>query len=248
MPPPFYIPPPLIKIGPLAGLYNAPNQPPGAGAKLSRRPRQAAPRCYRMALGFSISVVGAVVLFIIGYATSYSEKGALGALASLAGTTLCLSTTYMSTAAAVRARGGLDPVDLGVLAALVLASIPFFVIAQSRAEGAVGTAAVAGAVSLVAGFVFVAATSMWVMFVAFEALLLSALCILLLTSKSERARDAGLEMFVWTLVGSAGLLTGFGLLGGEDHASTLPSRWGLDTAICFILGFGVKIPLWPTTA
>jgi NADH:ubiquinone oxidoreductase subunit 5 (subunit L)/multisubunit Na+/H+ antiporter MnhA subunit len=37
---------------------------------------------------------------------------------------------------------------------------------------------------------------------------------LLLTSKSERARDAALEMFLWTLVGSVGLLTGLGLLGG----------------------------------
>jgi len=106
----------------------------------------------------------------------------------------------------------------------------------------------ASAVSLVAGFVFISATSLWAMFIAFEALLLSALYILLLTSKSERARDAGLEMFVWTLLGSAGLLTGVGLLGGAHYAATLPARWGLAPTLCFILGFGVKVPLWPTTA
>jgi formate hydrogenlyase subunit 3/multisubunit Na+/H+ antiporter MnhD subunit len=86
------------------------------------------------------------------------------------------------------------------------------------------------------------------MFVAFEALLLSAIYILLLTSKSERARDAALEMLIWTLVGSAGLLTGLGLLGGAYSPSTAPARWGLAAAICFLLGFGVKVPLWPATS
>ncbi len=92
------------------------------------------------------------------------------------------------------------------------------------------------------------ATSLWVMFFAFEFLLLSALYILLLTSKSERARDAALEMFMWTLVGSAGLLTGLGLIGGAFISTSSPHHWSTLSTACFLLGFGVKVPLWPSTS
>lgn len=86
------------------------------------------------------------------------------------------------------------------------------------------------------------------MFVSFEFLLLSALYMLLLTSKSERVRDAALEMFIWTLVGSAGLLTGLGLVGGPTLSGAAPARWGFLTGLCFLVGFGVKVPLWPATS
>jgi formate hydrogenlyase subunit 3/multisubunit Na+/H+ antiporter MnhD subunit len=62
------------------------------------------------------------------------------------------------------------------------------------------------------------------MFISFEFLLLSAIYMLLLTSKSERSRDAALEMFIWTLIGSAGLLTGLGLIGGASVTSTIPHK------------------------
>lgn len=86
------------------------------------------------------------------------------------------------------------------------------------------------------------------MFFSFEFLLLSALYMLLLTSKSERVRDAALEMFIWTLVGSAGLLTGLGLVGGPFITCTSPLRWNFVAALCFLVGFGVKVPLWPSTS
>lgn len=82
----------------------------------------------------------------------------------------------------------------------------------------------AGLISLSAGLIFLATDSLWLMFVAFEFLLLSALYMLLLTSKSERVRDAALEMFIWTLVGSAGLLTGLGLTGALVVTGGAPSR------------------------
>lgn len=166
----------------------------------------------------------------------------------MGGSVIASVTSLLSVAAAIKADGGVDVVEVGTLAALVVGSLPFFFITQTRASSTLGGVAAAGALTLGAGVTFVASTSLWVMFFAFEALLLSALYILLLTSKSERARDAGLEMLVWTLVGSAGLLTGFGLLGGEHHVSTAPARWGLAPSLCFLLGFGVKVPLWPTTA
>lgn len=145
-------------------------------------------------------------------------------------------------------RGGWDAVEVGVFGALCVASLPFFILTQTRPSTLVANTALAGLVSLGAGLVFITTSALWVMFMAFEALLLSALYILLLTSKSERARDAALEMFLWTLVGSAGLLTGLGLVGGLFTNTTVPGRWGFLSGACFVLGFGVKVPVWPSTS
>ena len=201
-----------------------------------------------MAVTFACSAIGGLILFVIAWSASSSEFAALGTLAALTGTVVALSVTALSTSAAIAAKGGCDVVEVATFGALLVAGLPFFLITQTRAQSSLGGVAAAGAVTLTAGVAFVASTALWAMFLAFEALLLSALYILLLTSKSERARDAALEMLVWTLVGSAGLLTGFGLLGGGSQVSTAPARWGLAPSLCFLLGFGVKVPLWPTTA
>lgn len=87
-------------------------------------------------------------------------------------------------------------IELGVLGALVLASLPFFILTQPRPNSLVGGVAIASFLSLGAGLIFILTSALWVMFLSFELLLLSALYILLATSKSERARDAALEMFV----------------------------------------------------
>jgi NADH-quinone oxidoreductase subunit M len=201
-----------------------------------------------MDIYFGASVGVSIGLFIISYATTYGGQSYLWTVAAICGLATAIVSTYLSMVSCDLARGGAGSVDVGTISTVILASLPFFLITQSRAETLTGGAAVATAISLGAGLAFVLSTAMWAMFVAFEALLLSAIYLLLLTSKSERARDAALEMFVWTLVGSVGLLTGFGLLGGEAHGSSLPERWGLAPTICFVLGFGVKVPLWPTTA
>jgi formate hydrogenlyase subunit 3/multisubunit Na+/H+ antiporter MnhD subunit len=141
-----------------------------------------------------------------------------------------------------------DAIEMGVFGALLIAGLPFFILSQSRPATVVGPTTVAGLVSLSAGLVFLSTDSLWLMFVSFEFLLLSALYMLLLTSKSERVRDAALEMFMWTLVGSAGLLTGLGLVGSPILNGAVPARWGFLTGLCFLIGFGVKVPLWPATS
>jgi NADH-quinone oxidoreductase subunit M len=142
----------------------------------------------------------------------------------------------------------LSSLELGVLGALIMGSLPFFAITQSRPRTIIGGVNTTFIVTLAAGLVFISVESLWLMFISFEFLLLSAIYMLLLTSKSERSRDAALEMFIWTLIGSAGLLTGLGLIGGASVTSTIPHKWGFVTAICFLLGFGVKVPLWPATS
>lgn len=89
-----------------------------------------------------------------------------------------------------------DAVEVGVFGALLVGGLPFFVLSQSRPTAVVGPTLLSGLVSLSAGLIFISTSSLWLMFVSFEFLLLSALYMLLLTSKSERARDAALEMFI----------------------------------------------------
>lgn len=91
---------------------------------------------------------------------------------------------------------GWGPVDMGALGALFVAGLPFFVLSQTRPATVAGPTSAAGFVSLSAGLAFTSTDSLWLMFVSFEFLLISALYMLLLTSKSERARDAALEMFL----------------------------------------------------
>ncbi len=146
------------------------------------------------------------------------------------------------------APAGWGAIEVGVFGALLGAALPFFVLSQTRPATVVGPSTMAGFVSLTAGLVFLSTNSLWLMFVAFEFLLLSALYMLLLTSKSERVRDAALEMLLWTLVGSAGLLTGLGLTGSPAVGGAAPARWGFLTGLCFVVGFGVKVPLWPATS
>lgn len=93
------------------------------------------------------------------------------------------------------------------------------------------------------------ATSLLMLLVSFEAMLLAALLLLRNTAKSERAAEALAEMFLWALVGSACLILGF-------LAHTNSGAWGTTTtpvslyaaegaSILLLLGFGVKVPLWP---
>lgn len=43
-------------------------------------------------------------------------------------------------------------------------------------------------------------------------------------------------------------MTGVALAGGPFVSLDRPGRWGLLTAACFLVGFGVKVPLWPSTS
>jgi formate hydrogenlyase subunit 3/multisubunit Na+/H+ antiporter MnhD subunit len=85
-------------------------------------------------------------------------------------------------------------------------------------------------------------------FISFEALLLVSLYLLRVTAKTDRVEEAALEMLVWALGSSLGLLFGFGWFlscqcwGFYDlyaaPFSTLP--W------CLVLAaFAIKVPMWP---
>ena len=165
-----------------------------------------------MASTFLAAAVGGIALYLVSWSVSphISKVSAGGGLSpALVGCRLVTSLVALLWGSllspfsplplcglAEAGSAGWGVVELGVLGALVLASLPFFVLTQPRPSSLVGGVAIAGFLSLGAGLTFVLTSALWVMFVSFELLLLSALYILLATSKSERARDAALEMFV----------------------------------------------------
>ena len=98
-------------------------------------------------------------------------------------------------------------------------------------------------------FVFSTTESLILFLVAFELLLLTSLYLLRLTSKSERVIEASVEMFFWTLIGSLALLTAFTWLftsGVYTFDSLASNTISTDFfAVLLLIGFGVKIPIWP---
>lgn len=102
---------------------------------------------------------------------------------------------------------------------------------------------------LVAGFTVISTSSIALLFVFFELLLLASLYLLRLTSKSERVIEASIEMFFWTLVGSLALLIAFTwlLVSGVTCFTDLVTNAPINSVVYMLLivGFGVKIPVWP---
>jgi formate hydrogenlyase subunit 3/multisubunit Na+/H+ antiporter MnhD subunit len=104
---------------------------------------------------------------------------------------------------------------------------------------------------VIVSLVFIFCPSLFGMFIAFECLLLIAIGLLKLTSKSERIGEAISEMFMWTLFGSFFLLLGFFSLYAEfgNNMELYSNGVSFGTSptsgiIClfFLIGFGVKIP------
>lgn len=102
---------------------------------------------------------------------------------------------------------------------------------------------------LVIGGGFVYATQLFWWLLMFELLLLTSLYLLRLTSKSDRVGEAVAEMFFWTLAGSVCLLLALGLLFLQGFTALeqayVAGGIGTAPALLLLVGFGVKVPLWP---
>jgi NADH-quinone oxidoreductase subunit M len=100
------------------------------------------------------------------------------------------------------------------------------------------------------GLGFTLTSSVVTLVITFELLLLVSIFLLRLTAKSERAVEAALEMFVWTLVGSAAFLAALVSVTLSGQMPTLGAAYitqPLPTLALALLclGFGVKLPIWP---
>jgi formate hydrogenlyase subunit 3/multisubunit Na+/H+ antiporter MnhD subunit len=117
---------------------------------------------------------------------------------------------------------------------------------QSSATFGLGSG---GLVVIGSGAILVGATTLLLLLISFEIMLLAALALLRNTSKSERALEALSEMFLWALGGSALLIMGFVMYSGGGLWYAGSGQFALYAAegasYLLLMGFGVKIPLWP---
>lgn len=98
-------------------------------------------------------------------------------------------------------------------------------------------------------FIFIFTNSIFILFLSFELLLLVSLNLLKLTSKSERILEAVSEMFFWTLFGSFFLLLSIFIIFNffNPFLDFFYYNNVLSNLLSFfiLIGFGVKIPVWP---
>jgi formate hydrogenlyase subunit 3/multisubunit Na+/H+ antiporter MnhD subunit len=86
----------------------------------------------------------------------------------------------------------------------------FGVLGGTRTSAVFYRSAAALVCIFLAGIVLLQSASLLWFFVSFEALLLVSLYLLRITAKADRVEEAALEMLVWALGSSFGLLFGFG--------------------------------------
>jgi len=97
----------------------------------------------------------------------------------------------------------------------------------------------------VAGLGLLGTSSLFWFFFAFEALLLVSLFLLRISAKADRAEEAALEMLIWALGSSIGLLLSYGwfLASGGSLTSELAALQGFWGGLLALLAFAVKVPM-----
>jgi NADH-quinone oxidoreductase subunit M len=99
---------------------------------------------------------------------------------------------------------------------------------------------------LVTGLLLLSAQSLFSVIVAFELMLFGALGLLKTTGKTERATESLYEMFSWAIVGSFFLLCSLALNAfGQPFMFSTSSPYNSLAHISAIVGFSIKVPLWP---
>ena len=125
----------------------------------------------------------------------------------------------------------------------------FFILVLSKPIIIVKSAVLNIILIIFLSLMFIYSNSIFIIFISFELLLLVSLNLLKLTSKSERILEAVGEMFLWTLFGSFFLLLSVFLI-FNFYNPYLDFFYNYNVfnnilSIFILLGFGVKIPIWP---
>lgn len=108
-------------------------------------------------------------------------------------------------------------------------------------------------VILIAGYFLFFTNSLIVFFFAYEMLLVPSFFILYKFAKTRRAIEAAYLMFFWTQFGALFLIFGFLYLFFIVGSSNFLNVSGYFFSnfevnflfLCFLIGFGVKLPIWP---
>lgn len=106
---------------------------------------------------------------------------------------------------------------------------------------------------LIAGYVLFFTESLIIFFFAYEMLLVPSFFILYKFAKTRRCIEAAYLMFFWTQFGALFLIFGFLYLFfivGNSTFSSISNYFFSSFEvnflfICFLIGFGVKLPIWP---
>lgn len=144
--------------------------------------------------------------------------------------------------------GGISNLQLAFLTSAGITAIVFLIFISSKPAPIYTQASLSLFFIIGAGVLFIMTDSLLVMLICFELLLLASLYLLRLTSKSERVIEASVEMLIWTLVGSAALLIffcGVALQGHYQLSQNLTTPLTTSQMMLILVGFGVKIPVWP---
>ena len=106
---------------------------------------------------------------------------------------------------------------------------------------------------LLAGYFLFFTDSLIVFFFAYEMLLIPSFFILYKFAKTRRCVEAAYLMFFWTQFGALFLIFGFlylfFILGNSNFVSLTNYNFSAFEVnflfLCFLFGFGVKLPIWP---
>jgi hypothetical protein len=121
---------------------------------------------------------------------------------------------------------------------LAQAVTPISVVVSNRGSSRAPLVLASIAVISLAGLALVLSQTQLSLVLSFELMLFGALSLLKLTAKAERALEAIVEMYVWSVFGSFALVTSL-WLGASEFAGGAALVSGLLT----LVGFAVKIPL-----
>lgn len=145
-----------------------------------------------------------------------------------------------------------DSTLLSFVSALCVTSIIFLAMLLCRPQPLIARIVfnfiLLGALSIA----FITTSNFLIMFIIFECLLFVSLNILRLTSKSERVSEAISEMFMWTLLGSVFLI--LGVIVAMSSTPTVNMQDIRSQSVSpivgplLLIGFGVKVPVWPFTS
>ena len=104
-------------------------------------------------------------------------------------------------------------------------------------------------------YLFFSTPYIWQFFIYYELFFIISFFLVFHTSQNRRSVFASIYFFLWTQGGSLFVLLGFlGLL--FEHPTTmfnemfvimetLPSLWREGIGFCLLLGFNIKLPIWP---
>ena len=101
---------------------------------------------------------------------------------------------------------------------------------------------------LLGGVLVSISNSQIIIIFGFECMVLSSLFLLKIFSKSERVLESLFEMFVISIIGSLLLLTGFALALTQPIMTNVGGITQTVLGFFYVLGFGVKVPVWPFTS